>query len=60
MRLNSHDQSHLKVFEGVEKTKSSYVITIIFFKLHFLKHTYFRNKFFSKLLVRMIAINSKF
>ena len=60
MILNSHDQSHLKVFEGLEKKKSSYVITVIFLKLHFLKHIYFRNKFFSKLAVKMIAINSKF
>lgn len=60
MILNSHNQSHLKVFEGIEETKSSYVITIIFLKLHhFLKHIYFKNKFSSTLAVKMIATDSK-
>lgn len=57
--LNSHNQSHLKVFEGKKETKSSYVITIIFLKLHFLKHIYFKNKFSSTLAVKMIAADSK-
>lgn len=59
MILNSHNQSHLKVSEGIEETKSSYVITIIFLKLHFLKHIYFKNKFSSTLKVKIIATDSK-
>ena len=59
MILNSHNQSHLKVSEG-EETNSSYVITIIFLKLHFLKRIYFKNKFSSTLMVwKIIATDSK-
>lgn len=35
MVLNSHDQSYFEIFEAMEKIKPSYVIILIFFKLHF-------------------------